>query len=55
MEDENHVAQLIAARDLGADVGFLEAIKTPDQIEHAVKTLAPMPVSPSVPTIYLHS
>ncbi len=42
------IDQLIAARDCGADMGFLEAIETEEQIKRAVKVLAPMPVSSSV-------
>ncbi len=37
--------KLVAARDCGADMGFLEAIETEEQIKNAVKVLAPMPVS----------
>lgn len=36
--------QLVAARECGADMGFLEAIETEEQIKNAVKVLAPMPV-----------
>jgi 2-methylisocitrate lyase-like PEP mutase family enzyme len=36
--------QLVAARECGADMGFLEAIETEEQIKKAVKVLAPMPV-----------
>ena len=40
-------SQLIAARDLGADVAFIEGLREPDDIRLAVKTLQPMPASPS--------
>ncbi|KAK7964954.1 hypothetical protein PG996_000684 [Apiospora saccharicola] len=36
--------RLVAARECGADMGFLEAIETEEQIENAVKVLAPMPL-----------
>ncbi|KAK8115131.1 oxaloacetate acetylhydrolase [Apiospora kogelbergensis] len=36
--------RLVAARDCGADMGFLEAIETEEQIKNAVKVLAPMPL-----------
>ncbi|OAA57991.1 Pyruvate/Phosphoenolpyruvate kinase [Niveomyces insectorum RCEF 264] len=36
--------RLVAARECGADVGFLEAIETEEQIKNAVKVLAPMPL-----------
>ncbi|KAK7951626.1 uncharacterized protein PG986_007354 [Apiospora aurea] len=35
--------RLVAARECGADMGFLEAIETEEQIKKAVKVLAPMP------------
>ncbi|KAF5855824.1 hypothetical protein ETB97_008348, partial [Aspergillus alliaceus] len=35
---------LLAARECGADMGFLEAIETEEQIKNAVKVLAPMPL-----------
>ena len=38
------MSQLQLARDLGADVAFLEAIESPEQVQAAVKQLAPMPV-----------
>lgn len=41
----NHLWQLLAARECGADMGFLEAIETEEQIKNAVKVLSPMPVS----------
>ncbi|CAG8877971.1 unnamed protein product [Penicillium nalgiovense] len=41
----NSVSQLLAARECGADMGFLEAIETEEQIMNAVKVLSPMPVS----------
>jgi 2-methylisocitrate lyase-like PEP mutase family enzyme len=40
-------AQLLAARECGADMAFLEAIESEEQIKAAVKALAPMPVSPN--------
>lgn len=40
--------QLLAARECGADMGFLEAIETEEQIKTAVAALAPMPVSRSL-------
>ncbi|KAL3457243.1 Pyruvate/Phosphoenolpyruvate kinase-like domain-containing protein [Aspergillus heterothallicus] len=36
--------RLVAARECGADMGFLEAIETEEQIKNAVKVLAPMPL-----------
>lgn len=39
------IPQLVAARECGADMAFLEAIETEEQIKNAVKVLAPMPVS----------
>ncbi|KAI1339092.1 Pyruvate/Phosphoenolpyruvate kinase-like domain-containing protein [Xylariaceae sp. FL0016] len=36
--------RLVAARECGADMGFLEAIATEEQIKNAVKVLAPMPL-----------
>lgn len=40
-----NLLQLVAARECGADMGFLEAIETEEQIKNAVKVLSPMPVS----------
>lgn len=40
-------AQLIAAKECGADMAFLEAIETEQQIKNAVRVLSPMPVSDS--------
>ncbi|KAK8089261.1 hypothetical protein PG997_004222 [Apiospora hydei] len=37
--------RLVAARECGADMGFLEAIETEEQIKNAVKVLAPMPLA----------
>ncbi|KAE8388072.1 Pyruvate/Phosphoenolpyruvate kinase-like domain-containing protein [Aspergillus alliaceus] len=37
-------ACLLAARECGADMGFLEAIEKEEQIKNAVKVLAPMPL-----------
>lgn len=39
------IPQLLAARECGADMGFLEAIETEEQIKNAVRVLSPMPVS----------
>ncbi|KAL4988835.1 Pyruvate/Phosphoenolpyruvate kinase-like domain-containing protein [Aspergillus falconensis] len=36
---------LIAARECGANMGFLEAIETEEQIKNAVNVLAPIPLS----------
>ncbi|KAI0471000.1 Pyruvate/Phosphoenolpyruvate kinase-like domain-containing protein [Xylariaceae sp. FL0804] len=36
--------RLLAARDCGADMAFLEAVETEEQIRNAVKVLAPMPL-----------
>ncbi|KAI1847514.1 hypothetical protein JX266_006366 [Neoarthrinium moseri] len=36
--------RLIAAKECGADMAFLEAIETEEQIKQAVKALAPMPL-----------
>ncbi|KAJ5188925.1 Pyruvate/Phosphoenolpyruvate kinase [Penicillium cf. griseofulvum] len=36
--------RLLAAQECGADMGFLEAIETEEQIKNAVKVLAPMPL-----------
>lgn len=49
-DQSNNILQLLAARECGADMGFLEAIETEEQIKNAAKVLAPMPVH-SVPFI----
>ncbi|RSH83781.1 hypothetical protein EHS25_005396 [Saitozyma podzolica] len=41
---EESIKRLIAARDRGADVGFLEGIDSREDIEHTVKSIAPMPL-----------
>jgi 2-methylisocitrate lyase-like PEP mutase family enzyme len=46
----HNLLQLVAARECGADMGFLEAIETEEQIKNAVKVLSPMPVS----SIFVH-
>ncbi|KAB8235268.1 uncharacterized protein BDW43DRAFT_309634 [Aspergillus alliaceus] len=43
-DQSNNILQLLAARECGADMGFLEAIETEEQIKNAVKVLAPMPL-----------
>ncbi|KAL3486565.1 Pyruvate/Phosphoenolpyruvate kinase-like domain-containing protein [Aspergillus germanicus] len=41
---EAALERLVAARECGADMGFLEAIETEEQIKNAVRVLAPMPL-----------
>ncbi|ETS86110.1 hypothetical protein PFICI_04135 [Pestalotiopsis fici W106-1] len=41
---ESALNRLLEARDCGADMAFLEAIETEEQIKHAVQALAPMPL-----------
>ncbi|KAL2851353.1 Pyruvate/Phosphoenolpyruvate kinase-like domain-containing protein [Aspergillus pseudodeflectus] len=43
-EYEAALETLVAARECGADMGFLEAIETEEQIKNAVQLLAPMPL-----------
>ncbi|KAJ5843418.1 Pyruvate/Phosphoenolpyruvate kinase [Penicillium rubens] len=38
------LGRLLAARECGADMGFLEAIETEEQIKNAVRVLSPMPL-----------
>ncbi|KAK8049383.1 hypothetical protein PG994_011113 [Apiospora phragmitis] len=38
------LSRFVDARECGADMGFLEAIETEEQIKNAVKVLAPMPI-----------
>ncbi|ORY28948.1 oxaloacetate acetylhydrolase [Naematelia encephala] len=39
---DESIKRLVAARDAGADVGFLEGIETEEQIRETVKAIAPM-------------
>jgi len=41
---EESIKRLLAAREAGADVAFLEGIETKQQIEQAVRAIAPMPL-----------
>jgi len=42
---EEAVRRLKAAADVGADVAFIEGVKTKEDLEWTVKALAPTPVS----------
>ncbi|KAK6215906.1 hypothetical protein LQW54_004086 [Pestalotiopsis sp. IQ-011] len=42
---ESALQRLLAARECGADMAFLEAIETEEQIKNAAEALAPMPLT----------
>jgi 2-methylisocitrate lyase-like PEP mutase family enzyme len=41
--------QLLAAKECGADVAFLEAVSSKDEVLKAIELLSPMPVSTGGP------